>query len=83
MAAAAAQKRNVGGSLAAARRWRQRDIATLAAVWRQRCGGSSVSGSGDSAKHGGGTQHYDGSAVAAARFSSSPAWRIIPDLSLQ
>jgi hypothetical protein len=53
------------------RRWRQRDIVTLAAAWRRRCGG--------------GAQRNGGSAVAAARWmrrwrqrdivTSAAAWR--------
>jgi len=63
---AAARKRNVGGSLVAVRRWRQRDSATMAADWRRRCGGVSVRGGGSSAKSGGSAQRDSGSAVAAA-----------------
>jgi hypothetical protein len=52
-AVVAARKRDVGGSLAAARRQQQRDSATLVAAWRRRCGGA---------------QRDGGSAVAAARW---------------
>ena len=45
---------DVGGSLAAARQWRQRDSATLAADWRRRCSGCA--------------QHDSGSTVAEARW---------------
>jgi hypothetical protein len=57
--------------LAAARRWRQRDCATLAEAWRQRCSG--------------GAQRDGGSTVAAAGWlrrwqqrdivTSAAAWR--------
>ncbi len=64
---AAAQQRDIGNSLATERqqwqrqrRWRQRDSATLAEVWRWH-------GGGGSAKRGGGAQRDGGSAVAAAR----------------
>jgi hypothetical protein len=69
-------KADVGGSLAAAKRWRQRDCAMLAAAWRRRCGGGAQRDGGSAVAAArwqqrggcGGAQRDGGSAVAAARW---------------